>query len=126
MATDIVKAAEQFVAAEAHLRRAVASARSASDPLSWKEIGMALGVSAQAAHERFSKGRPGSEVKEIVAKVPRSPKGAGNIDQSVFKAVLAIRLEKGEPKNEAVEHAIATVRAESPSFVPRLPAGFFD
>lgn len=126
MVTDIVKAAEQFVDAEAHLRRAVTSARSATDPLSWKEIGMALGVSAQAAHERFSRGRLGSEVKKIVAKVPRSPKGTGNPDQSIFKAILAIRLGRGETKNEAVEHAVAAVRAGSPSFAPQLPAGFFE
>jgi pyridoxal/pyridoxine/pyridoxamine kinase len=87
---------------------------------------MALGVSAQAAHERFSKGRSGSEVKAMVAKVPRSPKGTGNVDQSVFKSVLAIRLEMGESKTEAVEHATVAVRANSPKFVPQLPVGFCD
>jgi hypothetical protein len=122
----IVRAAHWKADAEAGLREAVAAARSES--VSWAEIGRALGVSAQAAHDRFGKrsGRSGAEVRMMVAGVPKSPKGTGNIDQSKFKASLAIRLEAGETKREAVEHASSDVRASSPNFLPILPDGFLD
>lgn len=49
----IIAAAEAVDAAEAGLRDAVASARAAGD--SWTVIGAALGVSRQAAQQRFSR-----------------------------------------------------------------------
>lgn len=47
----IVTANETLAAAEENLRKAVAEARAAGD--SWTVIGVALGTSKQAAHERF-------------------------------------------------------------------------
>lgn len=44
--------------AEAELREAVAAARSAG--YTWAQIGMVLGVSRQAAHERFAEHTPQS------------------------------------------------------------------
>jgi hypothetical protein len=122
----IVRAAHHYADAEAELRESVAEARHES--VSWAEVGMALGISPQAAQERFGKrrGRSGAEVRMMVAGVPKSPKGSDNIDQSVFKASLTIRLEAGESKREAVENAAAQVKATSPEFVPSLPPGFLN
>jgi hypothetical protein len=49
---DIIAAVEQTRVAEAELRRAVHAAREAGD--SWTVIGMALGVTRQAAQKRFA------------------------------------------------------------------------
>ena len=122
----IVRAAHHYADAEAELREAVAEARYKS--VSWAEVGTALGISAQAVQERFGRrtGRSGAEVRMMVAGVPKSPKGSDNIDQSIFKAALTVRLEAGETKREAIENAVAQVRATSPDFVPTLPPGFFN
>lgn len=48
----IIKAAEAVTAAEKELRQAVADARAAGD--SWTVIGAALGVTKQAAQQRFT------------------------------------------------------------------------
>lgn len=47
----IVRAREAYDEAEQHLRESVAAARAAGD--SWTIIGVALGISRQAAWERF-------------------------------------------------------------------------
>jgi len=49
----IIAASEELEAADAKLRAAVREARAAGD--SWTVIGAALGVSKQAAQQRFSK-----------------------------------------------------------------------
>jgi hypothetical protein len=49
---EIIAAVEQTRVAEAELRRAVHAAREAGD--SWTVIGMALGVTRQAAQKRFA------------------------------------------------------------------------
>jgi hypothetical protein len=47
----IIAAAENLHAADAELRAAVAGARAAGD--TWAMIGVALGISRQAAYQRF-------------------------------------------------------------------------
>lgn len=54
----IIAARKAVDAAQDELRAAVAAARSAGD--SWTVIGAALGISKQAAHERFGPGAAGS------------------------------------------------------------------
>jgi hypothetical protein len=49
----IIAAAEALKGAEAELRGAVAAARAAGD--TWDAIGVALGISRQAAYQRFGK-----------------------------------------------------------------------
>ena len=119
----VVAAAHHCAEAEAELREAVASARYES--VSWNDVGAALGISAQAAQERFRRaGRSGMEVRMMVAGVPKSPKASSNLDQSNFKMALSVRLERGEAKKEAVDNAVADVRRTNPTFDPILPAGF--
>ncbi len=57
----IIAATEQLDAAERELRDAVAAARQAGDP--WSAIGAALGVSKQAAAQRFGQ-RPDQGIRE--------------------------------------------------------------
>lgn len=121
----IVVAAHHCADAEAELREAVVSAR--CEAVSWTDVGQALGVTAQAAQERFTRtGRSGMEVRMMVAGVPKSPRGSTNIDQSTFKMALAVRLERGEAKKEAVDNATSDVRQSNPTFMPILPRGFLD
>lgn len=51
----IIAAAEALGSADSELRAAVAAARAAGD--TWDAIGVALGISRQAAYQRFGKAR---------------------------------------------------------------------
>lgn len=123
---EIIRAAHRYADAEDELREVIATARYES--VSWAEIGKALGITAQAAHERFGKraGRSGTEVRMMVAGIPKSPAGSDSIDQSVFKSALTIGLEAGMSKREAVDKALSAVRATTPDFEPILPPGFLN
>ncbi len=98
---EIIAATENLRAAEDRLRRAVADARTAGD--SWAVIGAALGITRQAAFQRFGQVRPA-----ITALVTKKSKGGWAVTKQAARrasAVVPTQAEAVEKARTLVSHA---------------------
>ncbi len=72
-------------------------------------------------------GLSGDQVKPVVALIPKrlGPNGQLDLDQSLFKNEVTLRLMHGDSKRAAVELATAARRATRPDFEPEIKPDFW-